>query len=168
MFICSVCIFLFMEKGKEVNRMDEEKKTENKKGVGVNGNLIPNSMRSPEERRANGRKGGLAYGENKKRERDMQECMKALLSLTMSKKKASTELEEYKDLISDNPTIMEILGLVQVREAMQGSSKAFEVLRDTAGYKPTEKTEVSATITEADRSLLDKVAKRTGIDTESQ
>ena len=151
----------------EENKENKENK-EKIKGVGVNGNLIPTSMRSREEIREIGRKGGLAYGENKKRERDMQECMKALLSLSMSKKKASEELEEYKELISDNPTIMEVLGLVQVREAMQGSSKAFEVLRDTAGYKPTERVETDLTISDADKTLLETVAKRTGVKMDHQ
>lgn len=139
---------------------DKPKKT----GIGVNGNLIPASMRSPEERKEIGRKGGKKYGERVQREKNMQECMRALLNLTMSKKKATENLEGYEDLLSDNPTIMEVLNLVQVREAQQGNTKAFEVVRDTAGFKPVDQIQTDVNImSDQDKALLEKVAKRTGV-----
>lgn len=145
---------------KDKDNTDKDKKT----GVGVNGNLIPASMRSPEERKLLSSKGGQKYRENRQREKNMQECMRALLNLTISKKTATNGLEEYKDLISDNPTIMEILNLVQVREAREGNTKAYEVVRDTAGFKPVDQIQTDINImSDQDKALLEKVAKRTGV-----
>lgn len=136
-----------------------------KTGIGVNGNLIPASMRSPEERAELARRGAKANRENRQREKNMQECMKAILSLTVSKKDARRGLEEYEGLISDNPTIMEVLNLVQVREAREGNTKAYEVVRDTAGFKPVERQEITADImTDSDKALLEKVSRRVGVD----
>ena len=131
-------------------------------------NLKPMNTRSLDERREIGRKGGLAYGENQKRKQTMQDCMQALLELTMSKDKARKDIGEIAEYASDNPTLMEILNLVQIREAQNGSSKAFELVRDSAGYKPIECHEISAEImTDNDRALLEKVAKRQGITPET-
>lgn len=129
-------------------------------------NLKPMSERPMDERKEIGSLGGQKFAENRQRQKTMQDCMRALLEITMTKDKARKEIGDIAEYANDNPTLMEILNLVQVREAREGNTKAYELVRDTAGYKPTEKTEVTATITDSDRSLLEKIAKRTGIDTE--
>lgn len=131
-------------------------------------NLIPMDKRTPEDVKAISLKGGLANKERLEKQKTLNDIAKAVLNITVSKDKARSILgNDIADLL-DSFDMGTIITVKQMLEAQEGSSKAYEVLRDTAGYKPTEKTEVSATITEADRSLLDKVAKRTGIDTVSQ
>lgn len=132
-------------------------------------NLIPASQRSHEERVENGRKGGLKNGETMQRRKNMQECMRALLELTTSKSKAKEKLGEIAELASDNPTLMELVSLAQLREAQDGNTKAAEFVRDTAGFKPIERQEITADVmTDSDRSLLEKIAKRQGIETETK
>jgi hypothetical protein len=131
-------------------------------------NLKPMNERTKEERQEIGRRGGLAYGENQKRRQTMQDCMRALLELTMSKDKARKDIGDIAEYASDNPTLLEILNLVQIREAQNGNTKAFELVRDSAGYKPIDRQEITADImTENDRKLLEKVAARMGIDGEN-
>ena len=51
-----------------------------------------------------------------------------------------------------------------VQEAGKGSYKHYETLRDTAGFKPKDEVGITADImTDADRSLLDKVSGRLGV-----
>lgn len=44
-------------------------------------NLIPNSERSPEELREMGRKGGIASGEARRRNRDMKKAVKLWMQI---------------------------------------------------------------------------------------
>lgn len=75
---------------------------------------------SPNEARENGKKGGIKSGE-KRRER------KALK-------------EELLLLLSDNK-LQEKISLALIQKAINGDVRAFEVIRDTIGEKPTEKIE---------------------------
>ena len=144
--------------------MTEENKTK-VEGVGGNKNLIPASMRTPEERRENGRKGGLKNGETMARRRNMQECMRALLEITTSKDKAREKLGDIAELASENPSLMELVSLAQLREAQSGNTKAAEFVRDTAGFKPVDQVQTDVNImSDQDRALLEKVARRMEID----
>ena len=147
-------------KRQEVKTIVAGKETEKRKGVGGNGNLIPASMQSPQERKENGRKGGIAKGKNAEKKRTLNEIAKALLEVELDKRKAREMLGDKADLLPsfDFGTI---LTMRQMIEASEGSSKAYEIIRDTAGFKPTEKQEITAEImTDADRLLLEKVSKR--------
>jgi hypothetical protein len=127
-------------------------------------NLKPMSERTPEERRKYGSIGGKKNGETMERRRNMQECMRALLEITTSKDKAREKLGDIADLASENPTLMELVGLAQLREAQDGNTKAAEFVRDTAGYKPVERQEINAEImSEADRALMEQIAQRIGL-----
>ena len=46
-------------------------------------NLIPNSKRSPDEVRRNGKKGGIASGEKRRHQRDLREAVKAMQSAVL-------------------------------------------------------------------------------------
>lgn len=144
------------------NKPTKEEIIKNRKGYGKNGCLIPASMRSKEEVHKNASMGGQATKELYEKRRNAKEIMQTLLSLEV-KPQHRKSLGEYADLLPENATMLELLSLVQMREAQQGSTKAFEVIRDTAGYKPVERQEITADImTDNDRALLEKVAKRTG------
>lgn len=84
-------------------------------------NLIPNSERSPEEVRENGRKGGIKSGETRRKRKTLREELLALLGT-----------EQYQSKIS----------LALLKQATKGNTKAFEVIRDTIGEKPNDKLEL--------------------------
>ncbi len=84
-------------------------------------NLKPfTSEQSREEAKKNGRKGGIASGEARRKRKTLREELLALL-----------ETENYQEKIST----------ALLKEATKGNTKAFEVLRDTIGEKPVDKVE---------------------------
>jgi hypothetical protein len=123
--------------------------------------------RSREELIEMGKKGGRANAERIKREQSINEVAKIILKKTVSESKAREILGEYSELL-DEYTLGAILTMRQAMEAENGNTKAYEVLRDTAGFKPVDRQEITADImTENDRKLLEKVAARMGIDGEN-
>lgn len=95
-------------------------------------NLIPNSERSPSELRAQTQKGGIASGEARRRKRDLRKALETLLE------------KDYTDTDGTVMAMAEALALKQIEKALKGDTKAFEVVRDTVGQKPTEKVEISS------------------------
>ena len=89
-------------------------------------NLKPFSELTEEEQREIRRKGGKASVESRRRRKTLKEELLALLS---------------------DGDVQERLSLALLDEALNGNkagsvTKAFEVIRDTIGEKPTEKVEV--------------------------
>ena len=82
------------------------------------------------EARENGRKGGIASGEARRKKKLLKECIDCLLE---------EDVEENGKTMSG----AEALAVKLFEEARNGNVKAFEVLRDTAGQKPAEKVVVS-------------------------
>lgn len=106
-------------------------------------NLIPNSERSPNEVRENGKKGGIASGEARRNKKLLRECLEILLEKEMKGKNGETI------------TGAEALTTKLFAEAMKGNVKAFEVIRDTAGQKPVEKIVVS----EIDNDVVEEIER---------
>ena len=69
-------------------------------------NLIPNSQRSPSEVRENGRKGGIASGEARRRKRDAQKAAQLILNLPSSAgneanlKAMGVQEEDFTNMVS--------------------------------------------------------------------
>ena len=82
-------------------------------------NLKP--IRSKEEAREKGRKGGIKSGETRRKRKSLKEELLTLL-----------ETEEYNKKIS----------LAMIHEAELGNVKAFNTIRDTIGEKPKENVEI--------------------------
>lgn len=132
------------------------------------GNLKPIAERSPEERAAMGRKGGLKTQEQNRLKRTAKEVMQLYLNCEISRDKAREKLGEYADLLPEGATLFDLISLKQILESGDGNTKAFEAVRDTAGFKPVDRQEITADImTDSDRALLEKIARRTGIDGEN-
>ena len=104
-------------------------------------NLIPNSERSPEEVRENGRRGGIASGVARRRKKDLREACLAILETEITTK------------TYDKMTVSEAMVANLFQQAMKGNIKAFIALRDTAGQKPVEKLVVS----DVDPSVINEV-----------
>lgn len=83
-------------------------------------NLIPNSARSPEELREMGRKGGIKSGETRRRKKTFKQELEWLLEENNNQKNITLAL---------------------IKQALEGNTKAFEVIRDTVGEKPVDKLE---------------------------
>lgn len=123
-------------------------------------NLKPFQGRSKTEMQSIGSKGGKASAEARRRKRDLREIAKALLAADMSDTQVTEILGTAQDLLDGDKSVGAVLTARMAQEAGKGNYKAYEVLRDTAGYKPKDQLEVDAVITDADRDLLDKVAAR--------
>lgn len=88
-------------------------------------NLIPQNKRTKSEQREIARKGGIASGKSRKARKTFKEDL--LLALSM---------------IKDGKTVQEIGLESVVAKYLSGDLKAFEIVRDTVGEKPTDKQEV--------------------------
>jgi hypothetical protein len=84
-------------------------------------NLVPNEQRTPEERRENARKAGVASGEARRAKKTMRDVLEMLL--------------EAKAPESDKTNI-EAMMAKAVLKALGGDLKAMEFVRDTSGQKP--------------------------------
>ena len=85
-------------------------------------NLIPVTKRTPREQREISSKGGIASAEAKKARKTLKETLLLMLE------EGNTQ---------DNIT------LALLERALKGDTKAYEVIRDTVGEKPTDKIEQS-------------------------
>lgn len=94
-------------------------------------NLIPNSERTPNELREQTQKGGIASGEARRRKRDIRLALEALLEKDITDKHGNTM------------STAEAIAIKQIEKALKGDTKAFEVVRDSAGQKPSDKVELS-------------------------
>ena len=104
-------------------------------------NLVPNEDRTPEERRENARKAGIASGVARRKKRDLREACLAILETEITTKSG------------DKMTGSEAMVAKLFQQAMKGNIKAFIALRDTAGQKPVEKLVVS----DVDPSVINEV-----------
>jgi hypothetical protein len=91
-------------------------------------NLRPSEYKLSQEE---AKKGGIASGEARRRKRDIRLALEALLE------------KEYTDKHGNTLSGAEAIALKQMEKALKGDSKAFEIVRDTAGQKPSEKLEVT-------------------------
>ena len=105
-------------------------------------NLIPNSERSPSEVRENGRKGGIASGKARREKADLRKMLQIAL-----------ESDDFKDKFGNKMTGAELMVKVAFKEMAKGNPKYWELIRDTAGFKPIDKIQVS----EIDQSVIDEV-----------
>ena len=81
-------------------------------------NLKP--VRTKEEARERGRRGGIASGKARRERKTLKEELLALLQSGDTQKNIS---------------------LAMIQQALNGNTKAFEVIRDTVGEKPKEEVE---------------------------
>jgi hypothetical protein len=91
--------------------------------MAANDNLIPQNKRTKEEQREIARKGGIASGK--------------------ARKERKTLKEELLLLLEDEKTQKELsVALIRRAKAFDSmGNKAYEVIRDTIGEKPTDKLE---------------------------
>ena len=86
-----------------------------------NQNLIPMTERTKNEQREITKKGGIASGKARREKKQLKEELLFLLNTDNTASKISVAL---------------------INEAIKGNVRAFEVIRDTIGEKPTDKQEI--------------------------
>ena len=94
-------------------------------------NLIPNSERTPNELRQQTQKGGIASGEARRRKRDIRLALEALLE------------KDITDRHGNTMSTAEAIAIKQIEKALKGDTKAFEVVRDSAGQKPNDRIDIT-------------------------
>ena len=118
------------------NNNDNTKEPCNKKLTNIE---IYRQGLNKEEQRELARQAGIRSGEARRERRTLGEHLKALLSV------GNTQ---------------EDICLALIGAAKTGNYKAFNSIRDTIGEMPTQKQEVTASITDGDKALLEKVSRR--------
>lgn len=94
-------------------------------------NLRPfTSDQNREEAKKNGRKGGKASGEARRRKKALRELVELAF-----------EREIVNNATGERMRTDEAMVLKQVQNALEGDTRAFTVLRDTAGQMPVQKVE---------------------------
>ena len=95
-------------------------------------NIIPNSERTPEERREIARAGGIAFGAARRRKRSLKQAADLYLSLPVTDRRVWNKIArdgvEPEDI--DNQMAM-IVGLTEA--AVQGDARCAKVLVDLLG-----------------------------------
>ena len=105
-------------------------------------NLIPNSERTPTERRENARKAGIASGKARREKRDRKQRAAELFDLTMQ----GAGVEKIKKFfnINDDLTAYETMVLSCFMKAMQkGDANALEKLLKISGEQFAEVLDVT-------------------------
>lgn len=85
-------------------------------------NLRP--VKTKEEARERGKRGGIASGKAKRKKKMLRECLEILMERKIG-----------------DMTTADAISVALVEKALSGDTKAFEVIRDTLGQKPIDKVE---------------------------
>jgi hypothetical protein len=75
-------------------------------------------------------KGGKASAEARRKKRDLRQALEILLETDVKNKKGEVK------------SGAEAIAIAQFQKALKGDTRAFEVIRDTAGQKPIEKVAI--------------------------
>lgn len=112
--------------------------------VSNNKNLVPFTVETAREKGANG---GRASKATKLRRKAFKEVFSTLLNNSLSDDLAASINKKSSALgiNTDGFTVNDYMALAQIVKAVGGDTKAFEVIRDTVGEKPTDKQELSIT-----------------------
>lgn len=103
------------------------------------------SDQSREKAAQNGRKGGIASGEAKRRNKTMKEIALMLLNTKVPNNKYTEEmLNLFPDMDAQDLQYQTAILVSQIQKAVfDKDSKAAEYVRDTSGQKPVEQTVVA-------------------------
>lgn len=94
-------------------------------------NLIPNNQRSPNEVRENGRKGGIASGEARRKKKLFTELAQRALEMRPTPKTA--KIMQELGFTDDELTLKAACIMGLIKEAQAGNVKAFEKLQELTG-----------------------------------
>lgn len=103
---------------------------------------------TPEQRRENGRKGGIASGETKRRKKAMRERLEIILSMPLKDGKHADidAIKNFAALKGKNITVEDAMMIAQIQKALKGDTVAATFIRDTAGQKPVDNMNMSVDV----------------------
>lgn len=101
-------------------------------------NLIP--VKSKEEARERGKKGGKAAAETYRKRKTFKEVFAALLPMNINSEKTS-ELANIIQDINPQMTAEQAIAMAQIYKAINGDTQAAIFVRDTVGDKPKDQIE---------------------------
>jgi hypothetical protein len=103
---------------------------------------------TPEELRENGRKGGIASGEAKRKKKAMQETLNTLLGMPLKNKKCYEveEIQSFAQLNGKNISVETAILIKQIQRALAGDLPSAEFIRDTSGQAPTKELNVGGAL----------------------
>lgn len=96
-------------------------------------NLIPNEQRTPEERRRNAQKAGIASGKARREKADLKKKVNEILAMDVFSPQLKETLEE-KGLSATNQTAVVT---VLLQKALKGDMRAIELLAKMNGNEGT-------------------------------
>ena len=107
-------------------------------------NLIPQAQRSPEEARENGRKGGKASGEARRKKKTLRELVELFgeLGVNPDTRKLMKQLGIPEDLMTRK--MQPVVALFN--KANKGDVSAFNAIRDIIGEKPVDETKLTGAL----------------------
>lgn len=105
-------------------------------------NLKPFNERTESEVREIAKRGGIKSGESRREKANLKKQLQVFL-----------EAEATKDKNGEPLTGAELMVKVAVREMANGNPRFWELIRDTAGFKPVDKVQVS----EVDQAVIEEV-----------
>lgn len=103
---------------------------------------------TPEERRENGRKGGIASGIAKRKKAEMKKTLETLLTMPLQNKKCHEieEIQSFAQLKGKNVTVEAAILIRQIQRALAGDLPSAEFIRDTSGQKPTNDVNIGGSL----------------------
>lgn len=123
-------------------------------------NLVPNSERTPEERRRNASKAGKASAEARRGKKNLQQLLNTMLSTPATPEMVAMAQSLGIDA-KDADTLYDALNVAIVKRALSGDGYAYQLIRDSAGDSPTKKVEQSVSLmTDKDIELMHKLDAR--------
>lgn len=108
--------------------------------MGNEKNLIPNSQRTPSERRENAKKAGKASGEARRRKRDAKQAAKYLLSMPTTEATKRNLKAMGLDGEEDDTNLMALIARMFIK-GLSGDEKAARLVLELAGEDPKSKIE---------------------------
>lgn len=107
-------------------------------------NLIPQSERTKEEQREIARRGGIASGKARREKADLRRQMQIWLESDVTTDKHGNPMSGAQ-----------LMAAIAAREAAKGNAKFWELIRDTAGYKPVDKVMIA----DVDQAVIDDIER---------
>ena len=107
-------------------------------------NLIPQSERTKEEQREIARQGGIASGKARREKADLRRQAQLWLESDVTTDKHGNPMSGAQFMMA-----------VAAKELAKGNAKFWELMRDTAGYKPVDKVMVA----DVDQAVIEDIER---------
>lgn len=127
-------------------------------------NLIPFNELDPQKALEIRQAGHKAMMEVKAKRKTIKEVMEMITDLNVediAENYVDTEIIDKAREVSDDLTAYDLIGLAQLQNAIKGSTKSAEFIRDSKGERPKDIQEISVDIiTDSDRAMLENINNR--------